>query len=337
MTRKYIMPKPKIIFYGLWPELKNYALNKFKGYNYVIGGDKITDKNLNKDAKIMAVFVDSKIDAKVLHKLPKLKMVAAMSTGFDHIDTKACKARGVVVSNVPTYGENTVAEHTFALILGLTRKLFRSVKRVKEGRYDFHNLRGVDLKGRTIGVIGTGHIGAHVIRMARGFEMNLLAYDVKPDKDLAARNSFSYVPLTTLLKQSDVITLHAPLNSSTHHLINKKNIKLIKPGSYLINTSRGALVEPEALAGALEKNWLAGVGLDVLEDENLIQNFEEVIKCGDEEVRTSLINEFIIHHPNAIVTPHNAFNSTEALERIVDITVENIKAFLANKPQNVIS
>lgn len=330
------MTKPKIVFYGLWPELKDYALNKLKGYSCIIGGDKITDKNLDKAAEVMAVFVDSKVDAKLLHHLPKLKMIAAMSTGFDNIDVKECKKKKIIVSNVPTYGENTVAEHTFALILGLTRKLFRSVKRVKEGRYGFNNLRGVDLKGRTMGVIGTGHIGAHVIRMARGFEMEVLAYDPKPNKELCAQFGYHYVTLNELLKKSDIITLHSPLTPATHHLINKKNIKLIKEGSYLINTARGALVEPEAMADALEKNILAGVGLDVMEDENLIQNFEEVMNSGDKEVRTSLINAFIINHPNAIVTPHNAFNSTEALERIVDTTVENIKAFLANKPINVV-
>ena len=247
------------------------------------------------------------------------------------------KKLNIPVCNVPTYGENTVAEHTMALILGLTRKLFPSVKRVKEGLYDFHGLRGVDLKNKTLGVIGTGHIGAHVIKMATGFEMNIVAYDAFPNKDLADKLGFTYTTLDKLLAQSDIITLHTPLLKTTHHLINQKNIKKIKKGAYLINTARGALIDPEALVWALQHNQIAGAGLDVLEDENLIQNHEELIGCTQYERKTTLLNNIIIDHPNTIVTPHNAFNSTEALQRIIDTTVENIKSFIDGKTINTIT
>ena len=329
MIYSNFMPsKLKVSFYGIWPEMKDYLRTKMRGFAAAISSDKISEKNLDANTEALAVFVEAPVTKKMLDKMPRLKMIATMSTGFDHIDLTAAKKRHIPVCNVPTYGENTVAEHTLALILGLTRKLFPSVKRVKEGTYDFHGLRGVDLKDKTLGLIGTGHIGAHVIKMATAFEMNVIATDAFPNKDLAKKLGFKYVPLAKLLAQSDIITLHAPLLPTTHHLINKKNIKKIKKGAYLINTARGALVDPEAIVWGLQNNHLAGVGLDVLEDENLIQNHEEVITCGDQrKIKNTLFNQMIIDHPNAIVTPHNAFNSLEALQRIVDVTVDNIKSF----------
>lgn len=330
------MSKPKIAFYGIWPEMAGYLKTKMKGLNPSISSDKISEDNLDQNTEILAVFVESPLTNKIIEQLPHLKMIATMSTGFDHIDLATAKKRNIPVCNVPTYGENTVAEHTMALILGLTRKLFPSVKRVKEGLYDFHGLRGVDLKNKTLGVVGTGHIGAHVIKMAKGFEMNIVAYDAFPNADLAEKLGFTYLTLDKLLTQSDIITLHTPLLKTTYHLIGEKNIKKIKKGAYLINTARGALIDPEALVWALQHDQIAGAGLDVLEDENLIQNHEELIGCTECQIKTTLLNNIIIDHPNTIVTPHNAFNSTEALERIIDTTVENVKSFIDGKTINQI-
>jgi D-lactate dehydrogenase len=327
--------KLKISFYGIWPEMKDYIQKKMTGFQTAISIENISEKNLDKNTEILAVFVEAPVTKKMIDEMPNLKMIATMSTGFDHIDLVAAKKRHIPVCNVPTYGENTVAEHAMALILGLTRKLFPSVKRVKEGLYDFHGLRGVDLMGKTLGVIGTGHIGAHVIKMAMAFEMSVIAYDAYPNKDLAKKLGFKYTTLDKLLGESDIITLHTPLLKTTYHLINKKNIKKIKPGAYLINTARGGLVDPEAIAWGLQNGQLAGVGLDVLEDENLIQNHEQLISCGDKcKIKTTMLNQMIIDHPNSIVTPHNAFNSIEALQRIVDVTVENIKSFAEGKTIN---
>ena len=161
--------KLKVSFYGIWPEMKNYVQTKMRGWPVTVSMDKVSEKNLNADAEVLAVFVEAPVTKKMLDKMPRLKMIATMSTGYDHIDLAAAKKRKIPVCNVPTYGENTVAEHAMALILGLTRKLFPSVKRVKEGVYDFHGLRGVDLKGKTLGVIGTGHIGAPVLKKAKRF------------------------------------------------------------------------------------------------------------------------------------------------------------------------
>lgn len=330
--------KPKVVVYNIWPELKEYAAKGLRGFPNTIYTDSISEKNLDRSAEVLVVFIESPVSAATIAALPNLKYITTMSTGYDHVDLVAAKKRSVPVSNVPSYGENTVAEHTFALILALTRKLFESVKRVKEGRYDFHGLRGVDLMGKTLGIVGTGHIGSHVARMAKGFEMNVLAYDAFKNPALAKQIGFTYVPLTTLLKKSDIVSLHTPLLKTTHHLINKKNIGLMKPGSMLVNTARGALIEPEALLEALNGGRLAGAGLDVLEDENLLQHFEEVMRCTNDscKLKTTVINNLIIEHPKTIVTPHNAFNSAEALERIVDVTVSNITAFAAGKLQNVV-
>lgn len=321
--------KMRIVFYGLWPELHEYARTLLRGYSCSLHSEKINENNVDPKADILVVFIESPVTKEIIAKMPQLKLIAAMSTGYDHIDLNAAKQNKIIVVNVPTYGENTVAEHTFALILGLTRKLFESVKRVKEGSYDFHGLRGTDLKDKVLGVIGTGHIGAHVIQMSKGFDMRVLAYDIKPNQALAKSLGFTYVSLNQLLKKSDIVTLHLPLFKNTHHLIHKKNIKLMKPSSLLINTARGGLIEPEALLQALQEKHIAGAGLDVLEDENLLQNFEEVMSCSDADckLKTSLINNLIIDHPNTIVTPHNAFNSVEALQRIIYITVGNIKSF----------
>jgi D-lactate dehydrogenase len=330
--------KPRIAVYNLWPELVAYAEQGLKAFPHSISTDKLTNENVDASAEILVVFIESPVTAEHIAKMPKLKYIATMSTGYDHVDLVAAEKKGILVANVPSYGENTVAEHTFALILGLTRKLFDSVKRVKEGVYDFHGLRGTDLMGKTIGIIGTGHIGSHVARMAKGFEMNVTAYDKFKNAALAKKIGFTYVPLNTLLKKSDIVSLHMPLFKETTHLINSSNISLMKPGAFLINTARGALIEPEALLNALTKGTLGGAGLDVLEDENLLQHVEEVMSCKEDtcKLQTTVINNLLIDSPKTIVTPHNAFNSSEALQRIVDVTLANIGAFAKGKPQNLV-
>ena len=290
------------------------------------------------DAEIISPFIYSKLTAERLAKLPQLKMIATRSTGFDHIDVAECARRGVTVCNVPFYGENTVAEHTFALILALSRKVHEAFVRVRAGNFSLDGLRGFDLKDKTIGVVGAGHIGLHVIRIARGFGMNVLAFDVRRDNFLAEVLGFEYADLDPLLGRSDIITLHAPYNKHTHHLINGDNIAKIKRGAILINTARGGLVDTDALLTALDEGILAGAGLDVLEGEETI--YEESALLGDEvnpeRLRRAIQNHVILKKPNVVFTPHNAFNSQEALERILATTAENITAFVAGSPKNVV-
>lgn len=290
------------------------------------------------DAEIVSPFIYSKLTAERLTKLPKLKMISTRSTGFDHIDMAECARRGITVCNVPFYGENTVAEHTFALILALSRKVHEAFVRVRAGNYSLEGLRGFDLKDKTIGVVGAGRIGLHVIRIARGFGMKVLAFDVKRDNFWAEVLGFEYAELNDLLGRSDIITLHAPYNRHTHHLINMENIHKIKRGAILINTARGGLVNTDALLKALDDGILGGAGLDVMEGEEAI--YEESALLGDatnpEKLRTAIQNHVILKKPNVVFTPHNAFNSQEALERILATTAENITAFTAGAAKNVV-
>lgn len=286
-----------------------------------------------KEASVLSVFINSKVDGKLMDALPKLRFITTRSTGFDHIDLKAAKERGIPVSNVPAYGENTVAEHTFALILSLSRNLRKAYLRTLQNNFSIDGLMGFDLKKKTLGVIGTGHIGLNVIRMALGFGMKVVAFDVKEQPFLSEILSFDYVSLEELLRRSDVISLHAPYLPSTRHIINKNNIGQIKPGAVLINTARGGLVETGALVDALDKKILSGAGLDVLEEEEYLLEEKRLLEGVETEehwrkLQTTLKNHVLLHRENVIYTPHMAFYSYEAVQRILLCTVENIKSFL---------
>lgn len=289
------------------------------------------DDTLNKDKiptegfDIAGIFMDSPVDAATIAALPDLKFIATLSTGFDHIDLAAAAARGIPVSSVPAYGENTVAEFAFALILALSRKLIQANERVRdEHKFSTDGLTGFDLAGKTIGVVGTGRIGKHAVRMAKGFGMKIVAYDVYHDDAFAKEMNFAYLSLEDLLRQSDVVTIHTPYLPSTHHLINAGNVGLIKRGAILINTARGAIVETPALVTALKDGTLAGAGVDVLEEE-------AAMKAGD-----MVVDSELVAMPNAIVTPHNAFNTREAFLRILDTTIDNIVGFVNGSPINLV-
>ncbi|MEK6845894.1 MAG: hydroxyacid dehydrogenase [Nanoarchaeota archaeon] len=312
----------------------------FPGEELIFSPKTITAKNAVKfcEVEALSVFIYSKIDEAVLSKLPKLTLLTTRSTGFDHIDLEACKKRGLLVCNVPTYGENTVAEHTFALIMALSRKILDCVERTRKGSFDLSGLRGFDIKGKTLGVLGTGNIGKHVIRIGQGFEMKVVAFDAFPNPQLAKEMGFTYLKLEELLKSADIITLHVPYLPQTHHLINAKSFSLMKKGAYLINTSRGAIVDTDALVKALKSGKLAGAGLDVLEEECELLEERELVSSGFPQkcdLKTLVEDHLLLTMPNVIVTPHNAFNTNEALMRILQVTIENINGFKQKKPQNM--
>jgi len=308
----------------------------------LISKDNIDDDCMpeQKDFEIICIFVDSKITRNVLDQFPNLKMVVTRSTGFDHIDLAAAKEKGVLASYVPGYGDNTVAEFAFGLLLSLARKIYDSIDRIKEtGNFDFHDLRGFDVKGKTIGIIGTGRIGREMIRISKGFSLNIVAYDPFPNYDFQKEIGFEYAGLEDLLRKSDFVSLHCPYNEHTHHIINKDNIGMMKKGAMLINTARGALVETEALVNALENGQLGGAGLDVLEEEGEIKDELHFLISGHpkaEDMKVMLLDHALMRMPNVLVTPHNAFNSQEALHRILDTSIENIKKFKEGNPQNLV-
>ncbi len=291
------------------------------------------------EADTLCTFIESKIGAAEMDRFPALKLIATRSTGFDHIELGAAKERGITVANVPFYGENTVAEFTFALLLALSRRIIDADERVREGTFSPTGLRGFDIAGKTIGVVGTGHIGVHVIRMAQGFGMKVVAFDAYPNEDLSHTLGFTYATLPELLAQSDIITLHVPYNEHTHHLINRENIMNAKKGAYLINTARGAVVETDALVEALKSGTLAGAALDVLEEEGDLADEAALLTAehpNADALKITLENHYLINHPRVIVTPHTAFNTTEAVERILNTTIDNIKHFAEGAPTNVV-
>ena len=291
-------------------------------------------------AEIISVFVDSVIGETVLKHFPNIKLIATRSTGYDHIDLSACRERGVAVVNVPSYGEETVAEYTFALILTLSRKIFESYDRIKEtGKFDLTGLRGFDLNGKTLGVIGTGKIGKNVIEIAKGLNMKVVAYDKFPDEAYREKMGYDYKTFDEVLAQADVLTLHAPYTQENHHLINAEAISKMKKGVYLINTARGGLVDTDALLKGLQSGMIAGAGLDVLEEEGVVKdelNFLTGNFGTDHNLKTVLENHVLVDLPNVVVTPHNAFNTWEALKRILDTTVDNIQSFTSGKTQNLV-
>lgn len=295
--------------------------------------------HLAKDADCIGIFIYSKCTAKLLSSLHRLKFICTFSTGFDHIDLGYCAKRGIAVSNVPAYGDKTVAEHTFALLLSLIRHVPRASERVLHGDFSVQGLMGMEIYGKTIGVIGVGHIGSNVIQIAKGFGMNVIAYEPHPKYDLAKRLGYSYAPLNTLLSKSDIVTLHLPLTPKTRHLINGARIAKMKKGAIILNTARGGIIETKALAQALLSGHIGGAALDVLEEEPLIREEREVLTQGNAHaaaIRTSLLNHMLLGLPNVLITPHTAFYTKEALESIVKTCVENFKAFGKGHPLNLI-
>ena len=298
------------------------------------------ETGLAKHSEAVGVFVNSGVDAKILDQLPNLKLIVTLSTGFDHIDIAECKKRGIAVCNVPAYGEQTVAEFAFALILALSRKIYPAVKRVKEqGLFSTDNLRGFDLLGKTLGVVGTGRIGARVVKIASGFGMKLAAYDPYPNEALKKEFNLEYFSLQDLLKKSDIVTVHVPYSEKTHHLINAENFELIKPGALLINTARGAVVDTQSLIRALHSGKIAGAGLDVLEEEGAIIDELNLLSGhpGEEKLKAVLADHELMRMDNVLVTPHNAFNTQEALTRIMLASAENIESFASGSAQNVVN
>ena len=310
---------------------KKYLKDKLKNYELTFINNELSKKNINKikDVEGIVVFIYSEVNKEILDKLPKLKFIATMSTGYNHIDVKECKARKIKVSNVPRYGMNTVAEHTFGLILSLSKRIPQGVMNTKKGDFSLKGLEGFDLKGKTLGVIGAGNIGQHVIKMAKAFDMKVIAFNRSKDKKLSKKLGFSYTSLANLLKKSDIITLHLPLLVSTKHIINLHNIKTIKKGAYLINTARGGLIDTRALIYGLDKGIIAGAGLDVLENEDDMLEEKQMLRersLSTREMKTFIRNHELLKDKDVIITPHSAFYTKEAETRILDRTIENVKS-----------
>jgi D-lactate dehydrogenase len=292
------------------------------------------------DAAVVSTFIYSRLDRAALEKLPRLRLIATRSTGFDHIDAAYCAERGIAVANVPSYGENTVAEHVFALLLAISHRMPEAMDRAQRGHFSPEGLQGFDLAGRTLGVIGAGCIGQHVIRIARGFGMEVVAHDARPDPALAASLGFRYLGLEDVYAAADILTLHLPSLPETRGMISARAFARMKDGVVLINTARGDLVDTRALIQALGEGKVAAAGLDVLPDEPLIREEAELICsiwCERHDLRNLVADHVLLRMRNVVVTPHSAFNTREAVARIAETTVANIRAYAEGAPRNLVA
>lgn len=306
----------KIVFLEVEPEDETKIRKSFPQAqiaNHPLKPEEIIKKY--KDAEILCCFIYTKITKEVIKALPNLKLIITRSVGYDHIDLKTAQEQNIPICNVPDYGAHVIAEHVFALLLSTIRRIEEGDKRVEQNNFDFHGLRGITLKGKTMGVIGTGKIGKNVCRIASmGFLMNVLATDPFPDKDAALNAHFKYTNLDTILKKSDIITLHAPLLSSTKHLIDHQSIKKMKPGVILVNTARGGLLDTQALIEGIKSGKIAHAALDVLEHEKNITKHQE-----------------LIHLPQVVITPHTAFYADDSMQKMYEEAIASIQRFLTEK------
>lgn len=337
----------KIAFFGLEKKDQDFFLKSFTGTDMIFFEENLDENSASKakDVDAVCVFVDSQINKNVIDAIPNLKFIATRSTGFNNIDIEYAKSKGIKISNVPAYGSHTVAEFTFGLILDLSRNVSKANQHIRTSA-DFNyfaNMQGFDLSGKTLGIIGTGKIGKNVVKIAKGFGMNVVAYDLYPDVNFAKENNFIYKSLPELLSESNIITLHTPYTKENHHLIDKEKILMMKRGVYLVNTARGELVDTGALVWGLKEGIIAGAGLDVLEGENELKEEVEIFRSPErlktlrlEDYKILLEGHMLMDMPNVIITPHIAFYTREAVAEILKVTVSNIQGFISGSLVNLV-
>lgn len=304
---------PLILFLDVEPSDRKLVLETFPGATFAVGN--LAGQELIracKNADIVSTFITTQFPKDVIEKLPTLKLLVTRSVGYDHIDLDACTKHGVTVCNVPDYGSHVIAEHVFALLLSTLRHIHEGDEKVRSGAFDYHGLRGMALRGKTIGIVGTGKIGRKVAKIAHGFGMRIMATDVCRNTEIEDLLGVRYVSLKELLGQSDIVTLHVPGTKETHHMIDAKAFALMKPGAVLVNTARGSLIDSHALLASLKAGTLRWALLDVLEHE---QNFEE--------------NRALVSHPHVVTTPHIAFYADDSMRNMYVDCFVSIEQFLA--------
>ena len=272
----------------------------------------------------VCAFVNSNINKMAVERMHErgVKILAMRCAGFSNVDIAAA-AGNLAVVRVPAYSPHAVAEHALALLLALNRRIYRAYIRTRDFNFNINGLTGIDLYGKTAGIIGTGKIGRTFIDLCKGLGMKVIAYDPYP----AEGSGIEYVPLDTLFRESDVISLHCPLTESSHHIIDREALGKMKDGAFLLNTSRGALVDSEALLEALTAGKLRGAALDVYEEEaNLF--YEDM---SDKIIKDDTL-ALLVSRPNVLITSHQAFLTEEALDNIASVTIQNFDEFFAGKP-----
>lgn len=313
--------KKTIAFFDAKPYDKDWFDKANTDYEIRYLESKLTPETvqLAEGSDAVCAFVNDTIDRAVIDRLAEMgvRVIAMRCAGYSNVDFKAAYGK-INVVRVPAYSPYAVAEHAMGLLLAVDRKLHRAYNRTRDFNFSLVGLTGVDLHGKTVGVIGTGKIGRTFIDICRGFGMRVIAYDAYPAKDAG----IDYVPLETLLSQSDVISLHCPLTEQTRHLLNAEAFNKMKPGVFILNTSRGALIDSEALLNALNSGRVRGAGLDV---------YEEEADLFFEDNSGSLMKDdllaLLVSRPNVVLTAHQAFLTEEALQNIAQTTFQNLDEF----------
>lgn len=311
-------------------------------------------EDVPEDIEVLSIFINDRLGEAFLANHPSLRFIATRSMGCDHIDLAACAKRHITITHVSGYGENTVAEHTFALMLALSRRLRESTEAALAGKFTHERFRGMDLRGSTLGVVGAGRIGLHVIRIGAAFGMKVLAYDAIPNPLHTELLDFKYTSFEHLIRESQVITLHIPLNQETHHILNRETLSRCRPGVLIINTARGRLIDSDALLEALDSGQVGGAGLDVIEEESVFHGGATALlgaQIADrvrgaradndrialpaermKEISRYISSNSLLRRPQVVFTPHNAYNSAESRSFISKVTMENILEYFAQNP-----
>lgn len=283
---------------------------------------------LAQEADAVCVFVNDTVDAETIRQLAAqgVKLIALRCAGFNNVDLKAAARHRIPVVRVPSYSPHAVAEHAVALMLALNRKVHRAYWRTRDGNFSLHGLQGFDMYGKTAGIVGTGKIARELIRILKGFGMEVLAYDIYPDEAYAAGAGIVYVPLDELYRRADIISLHCPLTDRTRYMIGDVAISHMKPGVMLINTGRGQLIHTEALIDGLKEKKIGSAGLDVYEEEAAYFYEDTSDRIMDDDVLARLLS-----FNNVIVTSHQGFFTREALDNIARTTMQNISDFAEHR------
>ena len=327
----------KIAFYDTKPYDKIWfePIANEKGFEIIFLEEKLNDKTavLAKGCDAVCIFVNDDAGEKAITTLKEIGVRAILlrCAGFNNVDLKLAKEQDIVVLRVPSYSPRSVAEYALGLLLTVNRKIHRAYVRTRDFNYSINGLMGMDLVNQTIGIVGTGKIGQAMLSVIRGLDMRVLLYDPYPIKEIEDKTplaverfgwNLEYVSMDTLIRESDVISLHCPLTKDTHHIINSESINKMKDGVILINTSRGGLVDTQALLDGLAANKFAGVGLDVYEEED-DYFFED--KSDENITDADLVR--LTSYRNVLLTSHQAFFTREAMRAIAQITLDNAEHF----------
>lgn len=311
-------------------------------YTYFLEQNPLNDlspiKKEYEDADIISVFTTSRVNKKVLEQFKNLKLIALRSVGFNHIDTDYCKEHNIAVVNSPGYGNITVAEFALALLLNVARKVTESYTDYKNGCVKPENLIGTELCGKTVGIVGLGAIGSAFAKIAHGLSMNILGFDKYEKEELKQNYGVKYTDFDTLLKESDFISIHAPLTKDNYHMFDEESFKKMKKTAIIVNTGRGELIDTKALYDAIREQtncrcraWRSGKRKKTITDFDYHCRSKQTDKFTLEQ---TIINSQLFRLDNVIVTPHTAFNSREAIQRILQTTMSNINEFSSGNIQN---